>query len=194
MPKITAATVAEHHAQQQQALLGAARDLILDGGYAALNFAALAEQTGLARPTVYSYFATKDDVVVALCESELPLVADEITRAVQRVTGPRDRIAAFVKAQLRAAQKRPYRIAHALVNAPLSAQTRQRIIQLHHELMPSAAPLLAEVNHPHPALAAALLQGLINAAVAAIDAGQPPRRITQVTVDAALDGLGHPRS
>ena len=60
--------------------------------------------------------------------------------------------------------------------------------------MPSAAPLLAEVNHPHPALAAALLQGLINAAVAAIDAGQPPRRITQVTVDAALDGLGHPRS
>jgi AcrR family transcriptional regulator len=192
MPKIDAATVAEHRARQRDALLGAARDLLLDGGYAALSFGALASRAGLARSTVYSYFRTRDDVVLALCEAELPLVAADTDRAVRQATTPRDRIAAFVRAQLRAAQQRRYRIAHALVNAPLSEETRQRIIALHRELMPSAVSLFTDLGHLHPVLAAALLQGLINSAVAAIDAGEPPRRVSRVTIAAALDGLGHP--
>src|SRR5512142_1470222 len=120
MPKINAATVAEHRAQQRGALLAAARDLLLDGGYDALSFGTLAEHTGLARPTVYSYFRTKDDVLVALCETELPQVAAEITRAMAHATKPRDRVAAFVGAQLRAAQQHPSRVAHAMANAPVS--------------------------------------------------------------------------
>ncbi|MEU0559297.1 helix-turn-helix domain-containing protein [Dactylosporangium maewongense] len=78
MPRINAATVAEHRAQQRLALLAAARDVLLEEGYAALSFAALANRTGLARPTVYSYFTTKDDIVLALCEAELPLVAADL--------------------------------------------------------------------------------------------------------------------
>ncbi|HEX6870190.1 MAG TPA: helix-turn-helix domain-containing protein [Micromonosporaceae bacterium] len=188
MPKINAATVVEHRAQQRTALLDAARELLLDGGYAALTFSALAEATGLARPSIYAYFAAKDDIAVALSEVELPLVAAEIDKAVQRATGPRERVVAYIRAQLRAAQQRPYRIAHALATAPLAAQTRQRIVELH-RVMPSAVPLLEQLGHPHPALGADLLQGMINTAVAAIDAGQPPRRVAQVTVAAALDGL-----
>jgi AcrR family transcriptional regulator len=195
MPRINAATVAEHRARQRAALLDAARLVLLDGGYPALTFGALAERTGLARPTVYSYFRTRDDVVVALCEAELPLVAADTHRAVRRANTPRDRLAAFVRAQLRAAGRsgqRDHRIAHALVDAPLPEQTRRRIIALHRELMPSPVPLLEDLGHPHPALAAALLQGLINAAVVAVDAGEPLRRVSQVTIRAVLDGLGQP--
>lgn len=190
MPKINAATLAEHRARQRAALLDAARDLLLEGGYPALSFAALAERTGLARPTVYTYFSTKDEVVVALCEAELPLVAAEIDAAVRRAATPRERIAAFIRAQLRAARQR--RIAHALANAPLSHEARERILRLHHDLVPSAAPLFADLGHPHPALAARLLQGLINTAVTAMDAGEPPGRVTRVTIAAAIDGLGAP--
>jgi AcrR family transcriptional regulator len=190
MPKINAATVAEHRAHQRGALLDAARELLLDGGYAALSFGALAKSTGLARPTVYSYFRTRDDIVVALCEVELPLVGAETDRAVERAGTPRDRLAAYVRAQLRAAQQGRYRLAHAQVDAPLSDEARQRILALHREMMPSAVPLLTELGHPRPALAARLLQGLINGAVTAMDAGEPPRRVTQLTVQAVLDGLG----
>ena len=150
--------------------------LLLDGGYPALTFSALAARTGLARPTIYTYFGSKDDLVVALCEAEFPLVAAEIERAVERATTPRDQIAAFVRAQLRVAQQRRYRIVHALASAPLADEARQRIMALHRELVPSAVPLFVRAGHPRPALAAALLQGLINAAVAALDAGEPPRR------------------
>ncbi|MEV5413207.1 helix-turn-helix domain-containing protein [Thermopolyspora sp. NPDC052614] len=189
MPKINAATVAEHRAQQHGALLAAARELLLDRGYPALTFDALAKRTGLARPTVYSYFRTKDEVVIALCEAELPLVAADIDKALRRATTPRDRIAAFIRTQLRAARKRRYRLAHALASAPLPAETQRRIMTLHRELVPSAAPLFTELGHPHPALAAALLQGLINAAVTAMDAGEPLKRVEQTTIAAALNGL-----
>lgn len=168
-----------------------ARDLLIDGGYGALSFSALAARTGLARPTIYSYFRSKDDLVVALCEAEFPAVAAQTERAVRRAKTPRDQIAAFVRAQLRVAQQRRYRIAHALANAPLSDEARQRIMALHRELMPSAVPLFTQAGHPQPALAAALLQGLVNAAVAAIDAGEPQRRVVELAVGAALDGVGH---
>ena len=189
MPKISAATVAEHRAHQRGALIDAARDLLIDGGYSALSFGALAERTGLARPTIYSYFRTKDDVVVALCEIELPRVGADTDRAVARATTPRERVAAFVRSQLTAAADRRYRIAHALIEAQLSDETRRRIMALHRELMPSAVPLMTGLGHPDPALAAALLQGLINAAVQALDAGAPARRVMKLTVAAALDGL-----
>jgi AcrR family transcriptional regulator len=192
MPRINAATVAEHRAHQRRALLDAAREALLDGGYPALSFSELARRTGLARPTVYSYFQTKEEIVVALCEIELPRVGAETDQAVARANGPREQLAAFVRAQLRAARDRRYRIAHALVDAPLSDQTRRTIMALHHELMPSAVPIFTELGHPDPAIAAALLQGLINAAVTAMDAGESPRRIAQSTIDAALSGLANP--
>lgn len=189
MPKISAPTVAEHRARQRDMLLAAARDLLIERGYAGLSFTALAARTGLARPTIYSYFRSKDDLVVALVGAEFPQLAAETEQAVRRAKTMRDQVAAFVRAQLRVAQQRRYRIVHALANAPLSDAARMRIMALHRDLMPSAVSLFTRAGHPHPALAAALLQGLINAAVTAIDTGEPPRRVTRAAVDAALDGL-----
>src|SRR5690606_13648557 len=117
MPRIAAPTVAEHRARQRDALLAAARDLLIDGGYQRLSFTALAARSGLARPTIYSYFRSRDDLVVALVEAEFPQVAAETQRAVSRATAPRDQVAAFVRAQLRVARQRRYRIVHALAHA-----------------------------------------------------------------------------
>lgn len=191
MPKISAATVAEHRAQQRTALLEAARELLLHGGYTALNFTALAEHTGLARPTIYSYFRTKDDLAVALCEAELPVFAAETAQAVRQAADtPRDQIAAFIRAQIDLSHQGRYRLARTLIEAPLSVQARERSRVLHRELMPSAIPLLTALGHPHPALAAALLQGLINAAVIAVDAGEPADRVTDLAISTALNGFG----
>jgi AcrR family transcriptional regulator len=112
MPRINAATVAEHRAHQRLVLLDAAREALLDGGYPALNFTELARRTGLARPTVYSYFQTKEEVVIALCERELPRVGAETEQAVARANGPREQLIAYIGSQLRAARERRYRIAH----------------------------------------------------------------------------------
>lgn len=191
MPKINAATVAEHRARQRDALLAAARDVFLDGGYPALTFEALARRAGLARPSVYAYFRTKDDVIIALCEAELPKVAADVEKALRQAVAPRDRIAAYVRTQLDAARQRRHRLVRVLAYAPLPAETRRRIIALHRDLVPSAAPVFAELGHPHPDLAATLLQGLINAAVTAMDHGESPQHVTETTIAAALRGLAN---
>ena len=191
MPRIAAATVAEHRARQHDVLVAAARELLIEGGYPALTFSALAARTGLARPSIYSYFRSREELVVALCEAEFPAVAAETERALAKATTVRDQVAAFVRAQLRFATQSRYRVVHALASAPLSDETRRRIMALHHGLVPSAVPIFARAGHPQPTLAAAMLQGLINTAVTAIDAGEPARRVTEVTVSAALDGLAH---
>src|SRR5512139_1431520 len=110
MPKIAAPTVVEHRARQRDVLVAAARDLLIEGGFAALSFGALAARTGLARPTIYSYFSSKDDLVVALCEAEFPSVTAETERAVRQGKTLRELVAAFIRAQLRVARQSRYRI------------------------------------------------------------------------------------
>ena len=65
MPQIDAPTVAEHRAQQREALLDAAEAILLDAGHGALTFRALGERTGLARNSIYRYFGSRDDLIAA---------------------------------------------------------------------------------------------------------------------------------
>ena len=101
MPQIDAPTVAEHRAQQREALLDAAEAILLESGHGALTFRALGERTGLARNSIYRYFTSRDDLIAALCERDMPRWLDELETAMAPPTGPDARVAAFVSTQLR---------------------------------------------------------------------------------------------
>ena len=126
MPRISAGTVAEHRARQRQVLLAAARDLLVDGGYPALTFAALARRAGLARPSVYAYFRTREEVVVALCEVELPAVGAEVVRAVAdgEPTGP---AGGLRQGPVGRGRRRSVPARARLADAPLSTSARAHI-------------------------------------------------------------------
>ena len=46
-------------------ILEAAQDLLSERGYATMSMDELAAQVGISKPTLYSHFATKDDIIVA---------------------------------------------------------------------------------------------------------------------------------
>jgi AcrR family transcriptional regulator len=46
-------------------ILDAALTLLIEKGYAALSMDDLAERAGIAKPTIYNHFKTKDEIVVA---------------------------------------------------------------------------------------------------------------------------------
>ncbi len=190
VPKITAATVAEHRARQRAAIVAAATELLLDGGYPALSFASVAERADLARPSVYSYFKSKDEMVVAACEQALPRFLDRIERSMARARTPRSRLAAFVRAQLEAAAEGEHRLALALDGASLSAPARARIGALHERFAPNLVDVLRALGNPQPRLAAELAQGVVNAGVRRIEAGEPASRVIRVATDLVLRGLG----
>jgi AcrR family transcriptional regulator len=52
-------------------ILDAARTLLAEKGYAAMSMDELATQVGISKPTLYSHFATKDDIVVATMVREM---------------------------------------------------------------------------------------------------------------------------
>jgi AcrR family transcriptional regulator len=66
-------------------ILHAAGTLIRARGYAAMSMDELAAHVGISKPTLYSHFATKDDLVVTAVMHEI----DQITAVVQADTTPR---------------------------------------------------------------------------------------------------------
>ena len=127
MPQIDAPTVAEHRAQQREALLDAAEAILLADGHGALTFRALGARTGLARNSIYRYFASRDDLIAALCERDMPRWLEELEAAMAAADGPDARVAAFVSTQLRLVARGSHRMAELLGDAPLGPAVRARI-------------------------------------------------------------------
>src|SRR5207253_7362858 len=88
MPRIEAPTVAEHRNRQRAALLRAAEELLVEEGYAALRFSAVARRAGLARSSVYEYFTSKDDLVAAVWEDVLPRWLEQIGQRMAHARRP----------------------------------------------------------------------------------------------------------
>ena len=189
MPRIAAANVADHRAMQHAAIVRAVIDVLLEGGYAALSFNTVAERANLARPSIYRYFESKDDMVVAACEDRLPQFLERVDQAMSRARTPRSKLAAFVRAQLEAAGDGEHRFALALERAPLSPQAWQRIGELHNEFAPNVVGVLRQLGHPHPEVLADLIQGIVSAGVKRIDAGEPPTRVIKLANELVLNGL-----
>jgi AcrR family transcriptional regulator len=55
----------------QEEILGAARALLSEKGYVAMSMDDLAAQVGISKPTLYSHFPTKDDIVVKTAVREM---------------------------------------------------------------------------------------------------------------------------
>ena len=62
----------------KRAILDAAIILFGETGYEQTSMAALASKAGIGKSTIYTYFATKREILIAFCEDELEYVYKEI--------------------------------------------------------------------------------------------------------------------
>lgn len=119
MPKISASTVAEHRARQREALIGAAIDLLVNEGAAAVTPAAVGARAGLARSSVYQYFDSSAALLATITEEAFRRSNEALARAVAAADGPVERIEAFFRESLRLGAEGAHRPAAALMNAGL---------------------------------------------------------------------------
>ncbi|KDN87107.1 TetR/AcrR family transcriptional regulator [Kitasatospora cheerisanensis] len=173
MPKISAATVADHRAQQRRALVAAARALLESEGGAAVTFAAVAREAGLARNSVYKYFADRADLLSAVVRESAPRWTERIAAAMAAATTPEQRVAAYVRAQCELVRDGEHRIARALAGDRDAAALRAAAGDAHRELLTPLVAALAELGDDTPEFTAQLIQGLVNAAVTALESGAP---------------------
>lgn len=189
MPKILEATLAEHRARLRALLVHTAHQLLLEGGYPALTFSKLADRAGLARPTIYSYFSSRDDLAVAVCEQVLPEWLQAVQEAMSRADGPRAQVTAYMRSQLELAAAGRHRLAQTLATAALSAEARSAIRAIHDRFSPGLTGVLAELGAPRPALTANLVQGVVNTGLQRITAGDNVDEVIESAVDLVLVGL-----
>lgn len=197
MPRIQAASVADHRARQRAALLDAAYDLLAEGGAAEVTFAAIARRTGLARNSVYKYFPNRHELLTEVVRQAAPRWTARIHSAIAAAgDAPEARIAAYVTAQLEMVRDGEHRIARAAADPQDAAALRAGAAEAHRALLTPLTTALADLSDPTPLRTAHLLQGLVNAATTALESGDDYPAVSATTVRltlAALSAIPPPR-
>jgi AcrR family transcriptional regulator len=165
MPRITEPTVAEHRARQLRNLLDTARAIVATDGPDALTLASLATRVGRSRSSLYEYFSSRDDLVSAMLEDEMPVWADRIAAEVAAAETFDAKIEAFVRAQLELMADGAHRALAALSGHILAEESRDQLRDAHTALTKPLIDTLASAKIANPSTRAALIQGTINTAV-----------------------------
>jgi AcrR family transcriptional regulator len=190
VPKISAATVAQHRARQRQALIDAAIEILVESGAAAVTPAAVGARAGLARSSVYQYFPSTHALLATIVEDAFPRANQAIQTALARAATPMQRLEGYVRQTLRLAAEGAHRPASALALADLPDPCRKRLAELHAEQAQPLIAALRDLRVAHPELTARLIGGLIRSAMSAIEQGVAPHTVTKATLDLIHNGLG----
>ncbi|MFC8841762.1 TetR/AcrR family transcriptional regulator [Streptomyces griseoincarnatus] len=182
MPKINASTVAEHRAQQREALIGAAIGILVAEGAAAVTPAAVGARAGLARSSVYQYFDSSAALLATVTEEAFRRSNEALTRATAAARGPVERVEAFFRESLRLGAEGAHRPAAALMNAGLPPACLERLMQLHREQVEPFRAAVRELGAPEPELTADLIAGMLHSALAAVESGAPLETVTRRTL------------
>lgn len=191
MPRIKAASIAEHRDAQRRAVLDAARRLLITEGPEALGFGKIAKASGLARPTVYEYFRTKGDLVLALIDDELPAWRRELEAAITRAPAPELVIDAFVRAQLRLVADGRHELPFALAHVVTDDAAAKRIAEVHSAIFGMLAPALRAmgVADTDEAYCLELVATAVMAAVRALRRGADLHDAAEATARFVVGGV-----
>ena len=189
MPKIQAPTVAHHRELRRQQLIDAAMELALASGAESITVAAVAAKAGLARSSIYEYFASSADLVADLVLEELDYYTGRLAQAISGATDPYTRIELWITESLRYVADGRHMLVKSLntINTPTSR--KEEILMGHRRMMAPLQDSLIEVGISNVRAAAALLASVTDAASIRIDAGNEAELEIQSAVTFALAGL-----
>jgi AcrR family transcriptional regulator len=100
MPKIRAANIADHKELTRADILAAAERVFLEHGYAKASFADIAAEVGIGRTTLYEYFRSKDELLLAYVEAVVPPALGDIIAGLPDDWARLDRVLALVRGVL----------------------------------------------------------------------------------------------
>lgn len=183
MPRIEAATVAEHRAARERALLDAAATLLKAEPERLPSLAEVGELAGLSRSSVYVYFASRDDLLQALLRDSFPRWQDTVDRAVAAAGSPSERVLAFVRANLQLVADGEHALAQALSIVVPSEDLERRSREFHDMLLAPVVDALVELGHDDVETLSVLINGLVHAASRLVEQRGDVERAYRATAD-----------
>lgn len=171
MPKISAPTVAEHRASQRAALLRAAAEIVTDEGVDALKPAAVTARAGLARSSFYEYFASRDDLVVAIAVDAFDEWARDLEVQLAGAEPGLPRLRRYIDATMAMSADGKHGLATVLQQAEISPQRMEDVLALHDALLLPLMSVLRDAGVEDLRSTIPLVNGVLGAAVKQVSEG-----------------------
>jgi len=194
MPRIRAASIAEHKVITRALILEMAQELFATWGYKDTSFGDIAAAANIGRTTLYDYFADKDDLLASLVEETLPPTIKAMVEKVPQDLHPTERLRRLMATTVEFVALEPTlgQLLHREV-PKLSESAQQRVANAHQALAREfvdayrAGVEAGALKQLPPVLAGRFLNDMImSAAQLLIDSDPPEEDLSSVT-DAMSD-------
>jgi AcrR family transcriptional regulator len=100
VPRVNAATVAEHRRQLLAHVFSSFGEVVGDRGYDAVTLADVAKDVGLTRTALYHYFPDKEALLVAFTEHAMDEHLSDLRFRLARVDDPLEKLDLYVAARI----------------------------------------------------------------------------------------------
>lgn len=157
--------------ERQEAILEAAQSLIASKGVDGISMAELAKATGLSRPAIYQYFASKDHVLAELVINEMADLSNAIERHIEGLAEPMERIRIWIHYSLAHLASAEHRIVREISIASLPEESRGMINAMHGHFMVALLSPIREIGVKDVTATAHLIFASVAAAAKRIDEG-----------------------
>jgi AcrR family transcriptional regulator len=171
VPRIKAATVVEHRAAQRRALLDAARAILAETGESP-SLAGIGARAGLARPSVYQYFRSREDLLDAVVEDTFPRWLRRITAAMDAAGTPGAQVLAYVEENLQLVADGEHAVARALAAIAPSDALAEKSRVMHEQLRTPVVDALRAHGAADPDATADLVNALVWTGSRMIESGK----------------------
>ena len=169
--------------------MDAAMELALASGAESITVAAVAAKAGLARSSIYEYFASSADLVADLVLEELDYYTRRLGDAVSGEADPFKRIELWVVESLRYVADGRHMLVKSLNTINTPTDRKDEILLGHRRMMAPLQESLIAAGLSDIRIASALLASVTDAASIRIDAGNDAELEIQSAVNFALAGL-----
>lgn len=114
---------------QRRAITQAAIRLLDERGVAAISMTALADEAGVSRQTLYNYFSSVEEAIVAYLVDEVALAEEAISNRLAAETDPLDRLRAFTAESVHRFTRRDVQVTMEAAMSPEARRVLRAALQ-----------------------------------------------------------------
>lgn len=170
MPRIRASTVAEHRAAQHRVLLDAAREILAETGQPP-TLTRVAARAGLARPSLYQYFRSSEDLLNAVVQDVFPRWSARVSAAMDAAATPADRVLAYVLTNFELITEGEHALATVLAEVAPGDTVAEQSRAMHQQLLEPLVETLRRLGVPTVPETAEMINAIVFAGSRLIESG-----------------------
>jgi AcrR family transcriptional regulator len=175
--------------ERQDAILAAAAELIASEGVDAVSMQELAKRSGLSRPAIYQYFASREHVLAELVINELADLSNAIDEHIAKLDEPLERVRVWVHYSLAHLASSEHRAIREISIASLPEESRGMVRAMHGHFMMALIHPVTQLGVRDVTATCHLLYAAVAEAAKRIDEGSEYVREAAALEQFAINGI-----